>query len=131
MNVDLIAPSFNHLDAHVSRCAAHLEVAKSEANQFEPDTEVPQRGHKPPNTRRSRATPQVNQRELLTQLMEEHLNRPQERMYDSGRRVQAFLDANDAVLGTINKSGMRAELDAVVAALGQSGTQQAAGRRES
>ena len=60
--------------------------------------------------------------------MEEHLNSLQERMYNSSRRIQAFLDANDAVLGTINKSGMRAELDAVVAALGQSGTQQASGR---
>ncbi len=56
------------------------------------------------------------------------MNSLQERMYNSSRRIQAFLDANDAVLGTINKSGMRAELDAVVAALGQSGTQQASGR---
>jgi len=56
------------------------------------------------------------------------LNSLQERIYDTGRRIQAFLDANDATLGTINKSGMRAELDAVVTALGQSSTSQAAGR---
>ena len=35
---------------------------------------------------------------------------------------------NDALLGTINKSGMRADLDAIVDALGNSGGQQAAGR---
>jgi hypothetical protein len=56
------------------------------------------------------------------------LNSLQERVYDTGRRIQTFLDANDAALGTINKSGMRAELDAVVTALGQSSTTQAAGR---
>jgi hypothetical protein len=128
VNVNLIAPSFDPLDAHSSRCAAHLELPKSNANSFEPYSKVSQRGHKSPNTRRNRAAPQFNQTDALTQLMEEHLNSLQERTYNSARRIQAFLDANDAVLGTINKSGMRAELDAVVAALGQSGTQQAAGR---
>ena len=62
------------------------------------------------------------------QSTEDILNSLQERIYNTGRRIQAFLDANDAALGTINKSGMRAELDAVVIGLGQSGTQQAAGR---
>jgi hypothetical protein len=56
------------------------------------------------------------------------LNSLQERIYNTGRRIQAFLVANDAVLGNINKSGMRADLDAIVAALGDSGGQQAAGR---
>ncbi len=56
------------------------------------------------------------------------MNSLQERIYDTGRRIQAFLDANDAALGTINTSGMRAELDAVVTALGQSSSTQAAGR---
>ena len=52
----------------------------------------------------------------------------QERIYDTGRRIQAFLVANDAVLGSINKSGMRSDLDTILAALGESGGQQAAGR---
>jgi len=52
----------------------------------------------------------------------------QERIYNTARRIQTFLDANDAALGTINKSGMRSELDAVVAALGINSGQQAAGR---
>ena len=56
------------------------------------------------------------------------LNGLQERIYDTGGRIQAFFDANDAVLGSINKSGMRAELDAAVTALGQSSTSQAAGQ---
>jgi hypothetical protein len=56
------------------------------------------------------------------------LNSLQERIYNTGRRIQAFLIANDALLGTINKSGMRADLDAIVDALGNSGGQQAAGR---
>ena len=56
------------------------------------------------------------------------MNSPQERIYNTGRRIQAFLIANDAVLGTINKSGMRADLEAIVTALGDSGGQQAAGR---
>ena len=56
------------------------------------------------------------------------MNSLQERIYNTGRRIQAFLITNDAVLGTINKSGMRADLDAIVDALGNSGGQQAAGR---
>ncbi len=56
------------------------------------------------------------------------MNSQQERIYNTGRRIQAFLIANDAVLGTINKSGTRADLDAVVPALGESGGRQAAGR---
>jgi hypothetical protein len=90
MNVDFTTPSFNQLDAHVSRCAAHLEVAKPDANQFEPDAEVPPRGLSSRNTRRTRATPQVDHLEVLTQLMEEHLNSPRERSYNSGP-IQAFL----------------------------------------
>jgi len=56
------------------------------------------------------------------------LNSLQERIYNTGRRIQAFLVANDAVLGNINKSGMRTDLDAILAALGDSGGKQAAGR---
>jgi hypothetical protein len=56
------------------------------------------------------------------------LNTLQERIYNTGRRIQAFLVANDAVLGTINKSGMRSDLDTIVNALGDSGGEQAAGR---
>jgi hypothetical protein len=56
------------------------------------------------------------------------LNNLQERIYNTGRRVQVFLDTNDSLLNTVNKSGMRAELDVIVSALGQSGGQQAAGR---
>ena len=56
------------------------------------------------------------------------MNSLQERIYNTGRRIQAFLITNDPVLGTINKSGMRADLDAIVDALGDSGGQQAAGR---
>jgi hypothetical protein len=56
------------------------------------------------------------------------LNSLQERIYNTGRRIQAFLVANDAVLGSINKSGMRSDLDTILAALGESGGQQAAGR---
>ena len=56
------------------------------------------------------------------------MNSLQERIYNTGRRIQAFLVANDSVLGTINKSGMRADLDAIVTALGESGGSQAAGR---
>ncbi len=56
------------------------------------------------------------------------MNSLQERIYNPGHRMQAFLITNDAVLGTINKSGMRADLDAIVDALGDSGGQQAAGR---
>jgi hypothetical protein len=56
------------------------------------------------------------------------LNSLQERIYNTGRRVQAFLDTNDAVLNNVNKSGMRSELETVVLSLGQSGGQQAAGR---
>jgi hypothetical protein len=51
-----------------------------------------------------------------------------ERVYNTARRIRAFLDANDAVLGSINKTGMRTELDAVVTALGDTAGSQAAGR---
>jgi hypothetical protein len=47
------------------------------------------------------------------------LNSLHERIYNTGRRVQAFLDANDSLLNNINKSGMRSELDTVVLSLGQ------------
>jgi hypothetical protein len=56
------------------------------------------------------------------------LNSLQERIYNTGRRIQAFLIANDAVLGNVNKSGTRADLDGIVTALGESGGSQAAGR---
>jgi hypothetical protein len=49
----------------------------------------------------------------LTRPLEDNLNSLQERIYNTGRRIQAFLITNDAVLGTINKSGMRADLDAL------------------
>jgi hypothetical protein len=56
------------------------------------------------------------------------LKSSQERVYNTGRRIQGFLDANDPVLGSINKTGMRTELDAVVTALGDTAGSQAAGR---
>jgi hypothetical protein len=58
----------------------------------------------------------------------DHLNSLQERIYNTGRRIQAFLVVNDAVLGNINKSGTRSDLDTILAALGQLGGQQVAGR---
>jgi hypothetical protein len=45
----------------------------------------------------------------------------QERIYKTGRRIQAFLAADDAVSGNINKSGSRTDLDAIVNALGDRG----------
>jgi hypothetical protein len=56
------------------------------------------------------------------------LKSSQERVYNTARRIQGILDANDVVLGTINKTGMRTELDAVVTALGDTAGSQAAGR---
>jgi hypothetical protein len=56
------------------------------------------------------------------------LNSSQKRIYDTGRRIQAFLDTNNSLLNGINKSGMRSELDSVLAALGEISGKQAAGR---
>jgi hypothetical protein len=48
--------------------------------------------------------------------------------YQAGRRIQAFLDANDSLLGSINKSATRTELDTVVDTLGWDAGMQATGR---
>jgi hypothetical protein len=48
--------------------------------------------------------------------------------YQAGRRIQAFLDANDALVGNINRSATRAELDSVVDTLGVDAGVQATGR---
>jgi hypothetical protein len=52
----------------------------------------------------------------------------QGQVFDTGRRIQAFLDANDSLFSSINKSATRAELDTVVAALGDDAGLQATGR---
>ena len=51
----------------------------------------------------------------------------QEQVYNTGRRVQAFLDANDSLFGSINKSSIRSELDTVVTELGAAAGDQAGG----
>lgn len=48
--------------------------------------------------------------------------------YQTGRRVQNFLDANDSLFSVINKSATRLELDTVVNALGSDADSQATGR---
>jgi hypothetical protein len=56
------------------------------------------------------------------------LNGLQGRINNTGRRIEAFLVANDGLLGNVNKSGIRTDLGAIVVALGDSGGEQAAGR---
>jgi hypothetical protein len=46
------------------------------------------------------------------------LNGLQQRIYNTERRIQAVLDANDVVLGNVNQSGTRSDPDAIVNALG-------------
>src|SRR5438552_4725461 len=48
--------------------------------------------------------------------------------FETLRRAQGFLDANNAVLGEINQSGARTQLDQVVAELSQQAVEQRAGR---
>ena len=52
----------------------------------------------------------------------------QEQVFNTGRRIQAFLDANDSLFNSINKAGLRSELDTIVAALGAAAGDQAGGR---
>ena len=52
----------------------------------------------------------------------------QGQVFHTGRRIQMFLDANDSLFGSINKSATRAELDTVVTALGTDAGAQATGR---
>jgi hypothetical protein len=52
----------------------------------------------------------------------------QGQVFNTGRRIQTFLDANDSLFGSINKSATRAELDTVVTALGNDSGMQATGR---
>src|SRR6266566_1726201 len=52
----------------------------------------------------------------------------QNMVFETLRRVQAFLDRNDGLLGAINKSGARRTLDAIVAQLGAHAVNQDAGR---
>ncbi len=52
----------------------------------------------------------------------------QGQVFHTGRRIQTFLDANDSLFGSINKSATRAELDTVVTALGTDAGAQATGR---
>jgi hypothetical protein len=49
-------------------------------------------------------------------------------MFNTGRRIQTFLDANDSLLSSINKSATRTELDTVVGLLGKDVGVQATGR---
>lgn len=55
------------------------------------------------------------------------MNSPQEQVYNTGRRIQAFLDANDSLFSTINKAGLRSELDTIVTQLGAAAGDQAGG----
>lgn len=57
-----------------------------------------------------------------------YLKKPQEQVYNTGRRVQAFLDANDSFFGSINKSDTRSELDTVVTEIGAASGNQAGER---
>ena len=52
----------------------------------------------------------------------------QGQVFNTGRRIQTFLDANDSLFSGINKSATRAELDTVVTALGNDVGLQATGR---
>jgi len=52
----------------------------------------------------------------------------QGQVFNTGRRIQTFLDANDSLFSSINKSATRAELDMVVTALGNDAGLQATGR---
>jgi hypothetical protein len=52
----------------------------------------------------------------------------QARVFNAVRRVQNFLDANDAVFGDVNKSATRAELNDVSSSLSASAGAQAAGK---
>ena len=49
-------------------------------------------------------------------------------VYNAVRRVQVFLDANDAILGDVNKSATRAELNLISTSLSENAGTQAAGR---
>jgi hypothetical protein len=52
----------------------------------------------------------------------------QGQVFNTGRRIQTFLDANDSLFSSINTSATRAELDTVVNALGNDSGLQATGR---
>ena len=52
----------------------------------------------------------------------------QEQVFNTGRRIQAFLDANDSLFSSINKAGLRSELDVIVTQLGAAAGDQAGGR---
>jgi hypothetical protein len=56
------------------------------------------------------------------------LKSAQEQVFNTGRRIQAFLDANDSLFSSINKAGLRSELDAIVTQLGAAAGDQAGGR---
>jgi hypothetical protein len=116
------------LESHVSRRAARLDALQPDSNIPKPCFTRCIRGTNHSQTHVTLREHNVTAVQSLISLFGGHLNSLQERIYNTGRRVQAFLDTNDSLLNSINKSGMRSELDTVVLALGQSGGQQAAGR---
>ncbi len=52
----------------------------------------------------------------------------QGQVFNTGRRIQTFLDTNDSLFSSINKSATRTELDTVITALGNDVGLQATGR---
>jgi len=103
------------------RCAAHRGRCEGDVHLFTLHIGSLARGI-------VESIPQIMQftRNIISK--ENKLKSTQEQVYNTGRRIQAFLDANDSLFSSINKAGLRSELDAVVTELGAAAGDQAGGR---